>query len=156
MIYHLCYELNIHRVVLKKPQKLSSICFDGHSSLVHCPILISCYCLSFVTVTNQLLLCVTLHEASTSGFAVVPYIRRAVQPIKQTQASLMILIKIDQKPLLNTGHIFPMPKDNIPKVKRTDYDSVFSVPCKVCKHVCIGKTKRQFKGAPKKISYVGT
>ena len=84
MIYHLCYELNIHRVVLKKPQKLSSIFFDGHSSLVHCPIVISCYCLSFVTVANQLLLCVTLHEVSTSGFAVVPYIRGAVEPIKQT------------------------------------------------------------------------
>ena len=113
---------------------------NGHLSLV-----ISCYCLSFVTVTNQLLLCVTLHEASTSGFAVVPYIRGAVQPIKQTQASLMILIKIDQKPLLNTGHIFPMPKDNVPKVKRTDYDSVFSVPCKDANTFVSGKLNVSLK-----------
>ena len=98
----------------------------------------------------------TLHEVSTSGFAVVPYIRGAVEPIKQTQASLMILIKIDQKPLLNTGHIFPMPKDNVPKVKRTDYDSVFSVPCKDATLTFVsGKLNVSLKEHQKN-SYVGT
>ena len=91
----------------------------------------------------------TSHEASTYGFAVVPYIRRAVEPIKQTQASLMILIKIDQKPLLNTGHIFPIPKDNVPKVKRTDYDSVFSFPCKDANTFVSGKLNVSLKEHPK-------
>ena len=63
-----------------------------------------------------------------TGFAVIPHIQGVIEPIKRILNSHND--KVVQKPFQPLGHIFPKPKDPVPKEQRTD--AIYSIPCNDC------------------------
>ena len=74
------------------------------------------------------------------GFATVPYIQGAAEPVRRVLNDCGI--KIALKPFRTLGHIFAIPKDRVPTDRRTH--AVYSIPCGDCEKVYLGQTKGQF------------
>ena len=59
------------------------------------------------------------------GYAVVPYIQGATEPIKRILSDCNI--KVALKPYLTFGHIFAKPKDPIPKNQKTHATIIYTM-----------------------------
>ena len=87
-----------------------------------CPANFLPYCCTLVTSSHL----ISVDKVSTTGFALVPYIRGVKQPIRRILASHND--KVAQKRFQTLEHIFSKAKDFLPREQRTG--SVYSIPWK--------------------------